>query len=106
MKAMSSAFGKDLCWIQPKGLGRHFELWAGDDVLATLQFETLCGSLATATSAEGSWTFKRVGFFNPRVTVRKAGEEVNLAVYTPKWTGREGILEFPDGRVFHWVCGD
>lgn len=106
MKAMSSAFGKDLCWIQPKGLGRHFELWAGDDVLATLQFETLCGSLATATSAEGSWTFKRVGFFNPRVTVRKAGEEVNLAVYTPKWTGREGILEFPDGRVFHWVCGN
>jgi hypothetical protein len=102
VRALSSAVGTDLCWIQPKGLGRHFELRAGDDVLAILRFETLCGSLARAESADGSWTFKRVGFFKPRVTVRKAGEEVNLAVYTPRWTGREGALEFPDGRVFSW----
>ena len=104
MKAFSSAVGTDLYWIQPKGLdNRWFELRAGRDVVATLGFETLCGSLAGAQSADGSWTFKRLGFFNPRVTVRRAGEEVNLAIYTPRWTGREGTLEFPDGRVFGWV---
>ena len=104
MKAFSSAVGADLCWIQPKGLdNRWFELRAGDGIVATLEFETLCGSLARAQSADGSWTFKRVGFFNPRVTVRKAGQEADLAVYTPRWTGREGTLEFPDGRVFGWV---
>lgn len=103
MKVLLSVIGKDLYWIQPKGLGRHFELRAEDEIVATLGFETLCGSLARAQSADESWTFKRIGFFNPRVTVRKAGEEANLAVYTPRWTGREGTLEFSNGRVYRWV---
>ncbi len=106
MRTLSSSVGTALYWIQPKGLGRYFELRAGDDVLATLRFETLCGSLARAESADGSWTFKRAGFFKPRVTVRKAGEEVNSAVYTPRWTGREGVLEFAGGRVFNWTQTD
>ena len=104
MKALSSTVGTDLYWMQPAGLdNRWFELRAGGSLVATLGFESLCDSLARAESADGSWTFRRVGILNPRVTVRKAGEEASLAIYTPRWTGREGTLEFPDGRVFGWV---
>jgi hypothetical protein len=104
MRALSSAAGTDLYWIQPRGLdNRRFELRARGDAVATLGFETLCGSLARAESADGSWTFKRVGILNPRVTVRKAGEEATLAIYTPRWTGSEGTLDFPGGRVFNWT---
>ena len=104
MKALSSAVGMDLYWIQPKGIdNRWFELRAGGHVVATLGFGSLCDSLARAESADGSWTFRRVGILNPRVTVRKAGEEATLAIYTPRWTGREGTLEFPGRRVFNWM---
>jgi hypothetical protein len=61
-------------------------------------FETVFGSLATAKSSAGAWTFKRVGFFKPRVTVRIQGEENNLVVYYPERAGAEGVLEFSDGE--------
>jgi hypothetical protein len=101
MEALSTAVGMRLHWVQPKTFERWFELRAGDSLYATLRFEKAFGTLATAESADGVWTFKRVGFLNPRVTVRKVGAEANLAIYQPKFWG-DGLLEFPDGRVFHW----
>jgi len=50
--------GRDLRWIKSNG----YELRDGDDVVATLRFRSRWGSLATAESADGCWTFKRVGF--------------------------------------------
>jgi hypothetical protein len=81
---------------------RSFELRAGDDLFATLKFETAVGSLATAESAAATWTFKRMGFFKPRVTVRVQGAEDNLAVYHLKWGSAEGVLEFADGETYVW----
>jgi hypothetical protein len=78
-----------------------YELRAGDEVIATLRWEQAFGTLATAESADGVWTFKREGFFQPRVTIRRSGSETNVAVFRPRWTG-SGVLEFPDGRAFHW----
>lgn len=104
MQALSATVGTGFYWVQPNGLNdRWFELRTGDAVVATLGFESLCSSLARAESADGSWTLKQVGILNRRVTVRRAGEEAELAVYTPRWTGREGVLEFPGGRVFYWT---
>ncbi len=58
-------------------------------------------SLATAETADGTWTFKRVGFLNPRVTIRAAGSPDNLAVYQPKFWG-DGTVTFADGAAFRW----
>jgi hypothetical protein len=88
-------------WVQPKALNRTFELRAGGDHLATLAFRSSFGSLASADTADGSWTFKRVGFFNPRITVRAAMSETDLAVYQPKFWG-DGVLAFRDGPSFSW----
>jgi hypothetical protein len=49
----------------------------------------------------GNWTFKRVGFLNPRITVREAGQEGDLALFTPRWTGG-GALEFRQGGEYSW----
>jgi hypothetical protein len=87
--------------MQPT-LKRSFELRAGDNLFATLKFRTAIGSLATAESAVGTWTFKRVGFFKPQVTVRVKGYEQNLAVYRLKWGSAEGVLEFADGETYVW----
>ncbi len=101
MQALSTVVGRQLHWIQPTALERWFELRAEDDLVGSLRFETAFGTRATAQTADASWTFKRVGFLNPRVTVREAGAELDVAIYQPKFWG-DGWLAFPDGRVFHW----
>jgi hypothetical protein len=56
--------------------------------LATLSFRSVCGSLAFAACAGGRWSFKRVGFLKPRITVRLRRYHQDLAVYHPSvWSG-------------------
>jgi len=70
-------------------------LRAGDDVVATLRFQR--GSLADAEAEGHHWTFKRQGFWQPRVTVRAPGSDADVAVFRPRWAGG-GTLDFADGR--------
>ena len=101
MDRISDFSGQALEWLQPKTLEHYFELQAGPAQLATLAFHSAWGTLATAETADGTWTFKRVGFLNPRVTVRVAGSPDNLAVYQPKFWG-DGTVTFADGVAFRW----
>jgi hypothetical protein len=101
MEALSTAIGSNLCWVQPKTLERQFELRTEGGLFGSLRFEKALGTLATASSAAGRWTFKRAGFMNPRVTIREAGRDVDLAVYWPKFWGG-GWLECADGSRFQW----
>ena len=66
------------------------------DIVATLRFQR--GSLADAEAEGHHWTFKRQGFWQPRVTVRVPGSEVDVAVFRPHWAGG-GTVEFADGRT-------
>lgn len=78
----------------------EYELRAGDMIAATLRFRSSFGSFATAASADGSWTFKRVGFWQTKVTVRANEAEADLAAFKSN-TGSGGeTLELPDGRKY------
>lgn len=79
--------GNRLTWSQPKALERTFELRDGNRLFGSLSFVKSFGSLAGASLATGDWTFKRVGYFRPRVTVRRRGQETDLAFYEPKGLG-------------------
>jgi hypothetical protein len=99
MKRILEIAGREAHWKQPHALAPEYELRAGDDVAATLVFRSTFGSLATGTSADGCWTFKRLGFVSTSVTVRACGSETDLAVFRNNtWTGG-GTLEFLDGRT-------
>lgn len=92
--------GHPLKWIQPHAMNMEYELRSGDAVAAALNFRSAWGSLATATSGDGTWTFKRVGFWQTRVTVRAENSDRDLAVFrNATWSGG-GTLELPDGRKF------
>jgi hypothetical protein len=80
---------------------RSFQLAAGDDLVATLDWATAMGSLASGEAADGSWTFKRVGFFRPAITVRDPGGQRDLAVMR-KIKGEGLVLEFAGGPRFIW----
>lgn len=100
MLKLAELIGQELKWVQPHAMHMEYELRAGEHEAATLRFRSSFGSFATAASADGTWTFKRVGFWQTRVTVRAAGEESDLAVFKNNtWSGG-GTLELPDGRNY------
>jgi hypothetical protein len=101
MESLSKVADTPLYWVQPQTFERWYELRAADQTVGTLGWRTSCGTLAAAESPDGGWTFKRVGFLNPRVTVREAGSEIDLATFWPRWLG-DGTLEFAYGRSFRW----
>lgn len=92
-----------LVWAQPKTMSRVYELRSADSPVGYLRFEKPCGSLASAEVASQKWTFKRVGFLAPRVTVRSTNPEAEIAVFRPHWSGG-GILHFGDGHHAQWRC--
>jgi hypothetical protein len=103
MKNLRDVVGHPMRWMQASAAEQTYELRAGDDVVATLRWQKTGGSLALAESAEGRWTFKRTGFFSPRVTVRAVGTESDIAVFTPDWFAGRGTLELASGRRFRWA---
>lgn len=94
------ATAEELSWQQPSAMHRVYELRAGDAHVATLSFRSDWGSQATAESADGCWTFKRVGFWQSRVTVRQCENADDLATFRHNtWTGG-GTLTRTDGRAY------
>jgi hypothetical protein len=90
---------RTLRWTQPRASRRAYELRAGEDLVATLRWRT--GALAEGDEAAGQWTFRRTGFWHPRVLVSAAGSNAVVAVFSARWTGT-GTLELSTGRRLHW----
>lgn len=77
-----------------------YELHNGELLVAKLRFRSGAGSFATAESADGSWTFKRVGFLQTKVTIRESGSQTDLAVFHNNTWDHGGTLELRDGRKY------
>ena len=87
-----------LRWTQPRLFNKNYELRCGDDIVTTLTFRSALGSMATARTTDGAWTFKRVGFWRTRATVRAAATIFDLATFEHNtWSGG-GSLILADGR--------
>lgn len=105
MRSLREGLEGELVWTQPSARHRHYELRAGDETVATLDWQKSLGSLALATTADGEWTFKRAGFWHPRVTARPAGTETEVASFEAGWTG-DGTLRLEGGETFAWKPGN
>lgn len=100
MKRLAEVVGHTLTWAQPSALRMEYELRVGEEVAATLRFRSSFGSFATGQSADGSWTFKRVGFLQTRVTIRESGGDAEIGTFRNQTWAGGGTLELPDGRQF------
>src|SRR5262245_8229272 len=100
MKRMLELIGRELEWVQPSAMRREFQLKVDGETAATLRFRTAFGSLATAETADGSWTFKRVGFWKTYVTICASGSDKEIAAFRPNTWTAGGTLEFADGRQY------
>lgn len=101
MQSIAEALGGELHWISGAGARRAWVLKSETGEVGRLRFQKLFGSLAVGETATGIWTFKREGFFQPRVTVRREGETAgqNEALFAPGWGGA-GPVTFASGARF------
>lgn len=89
-----------LKWTQPNMLKMEYELRTGEVLVGGLTFRSSFGTFATAESGDGCWTFKRIGFWQNRASVRKSGSEEDLAIfYNNTWSGG-GTLKMADGKEY------
>lgn len=100
MKRIAEYLDRPLQWQQPHITDAAYELKSDEEVLATLRFRNSFGSMATGESANGKWTFKRMGFLNTYVSIRAEGSDKDIAVYRNNTWSEGGTLELPDGRHF------
>ncbi len=101
MNRMVEIIGREANWKQPSAMARHFELVVSGDTVATLEFRSAFGSFATTRCPEGTWTFKRLGFWQTRATVRAEGSTRDLATFHNHTWRHGGTLELSDGRVLN-----
>ena len=71
-----------LRWVRTRESPAAFSLKAEDQEIATLVWEKAEGSLATGTTAEATWTFKRAGFLQPTIVAREPGRDEPVARLT------------------------
>ncbi|MGQ9918445.1 MAG: hypothetical protein ACUVS7_13585 [Bryobacteraceae bacterium] len=102
MIALGSAAPGPLVWKQSATTQRRYELRAGDNVVAELDFLKAFGTLARGRAATGAWTFKRTGFLSPIVTARREGESEDCAFYHPNFSASQGQLRLGSGEAFEF----
>jgi hypothetical protein len=100
VRRIAEIAGRELKWSQPSALRMEYELHAGDELAAVLRFPSSFNSHATAESADGCWTFERVGFWRNKTVVRACGKQPPLAVFKNSRWGSGGTLELPGGRRY------
>ena len=70
MHRINTCVDGSLIWLKTSWRRKDYVLqYDGEDV-ATFRFQRVFGSLATAASAEGCWTFQQVGLMRRRTVVR------------------------------------
>ena len=81
MQRLADVLRQPLRWSQPDTRQRIYVLHASSHRMATLTFRSPSGSFAVGHSADGSWSFERVGFQQTTLTIRAEGGLGELALF-------------------------
>jgi hypothetical protein len=95
MRTVNDVAESELRWVNPTN-DLSFELrTAADEVVGRLQLDA--ERRGDSDTADQRWTFKQVGFWHRRVTVRIPGSDINVAMFHVSWK-KGGTLELDGGR--------
>jgi hypothetical protein len=97
MERIGDHIDEEMTLVQPRLLLAGYELRVGDSVAGTLQLHGLFGSLATAQTEDGGWTFRRSGFLRKSVSVSPRGSDAEIAVFRETGWSHGGVLRMQDG---------
>ncbi len=80
MKSFSEISSSRLILENSESDKKIFDLKDNSEIVAQLEFMKFWGSLAEVHTTEQVWSLKRTGFWQNKITVRKKGEEQNVAI--------------------------
>ena len=94
-------------WRESRTARRQDELYAAEQVQATLRWEGWGSTYATGVAHAGRWTFGRPRLLSRDVSIWIAGREEGepYAVFAPRMFG-DGYLTCADGRAYYWEPTD
>ena len=101
MKPFALLADRPARWNSPMRWKRRFELVAGEDTYAAMEFEKACGTLVVARTLAQAWTLSTEGSWDGQVSVRDAIRGDELAAFHGDWRGG-GRVERAAGRGFVW----
>jgi hypothetical protein len=98
MQRLADVLRQPLRWTQPDKRQRIYVLRASSRRMATLTFRSPSGSFAVGHSADGSWSFERMGVQPTAFTIRAEGERGDLAMFEHHSRGDRGTLRLTGER--------
>ena len=99
MQHLNNTPASTLYWIQPRWGKPEFELRSNDELFCTLRWSTYSvWNPISVISADGQWTLISQW---PR-TVRIISSDYDVALSESGWPWLTRIVEFANGRRFHW----
>jgi hypothetical protein len=101
MKKIPDLIHEPLKWQKVKKSSLEYTLVSGEVEVARLRYRKHFGTLATAESGDGCWTFKRVGFWQNKASIRACNAEDDLAVFKNDTWSSGGTLAFASGSQFN-----
>lgn len=95
---------REFIWQKVPKVSRAREIVIDGETWVRILRVKVFGSLASVESKAGAWTLKRVGWFRTRISIRAAGTETDLAIFTPSWAwfGSSGALQFEGRSTYFW----
>jgi hypothetical protein len=101
MKPFALLSDRPARWTSPLRWRRRFELAAGEDVFASLDYEKASGALVMARTSAEAWTLATEGLCGVRVVVRDAIRGKEIAMFRGDWRGG-GHVERVSGPSLMW----
>jgi hypothetical protein len=98
MQRLADVLRQPLRWSQPDKRQRVYVLLASSRRMATLTFRSPSGSFAVGHSADGSWSFERIGLQPTVMTIRAEGERGELAMFEHHSPNDRGTLRLTGER--------
>lgn len=92
-------------WLTWSALPHHQgdEVKCNDEIVGRLLRPSIWSSDHVASTADGSWTFRRRGFLGSAAEIVDSATQQHIAAFKSAWDGR-GTLSFLDEQVFHLDC--
>jgi hypothetical protein len=103
MKTLSQYKNDDLRLEQPSVWTRVYHLYGGNEVLCTMSHPTFFGTAMVIEGFGQTWEFDRPRFWRPALEIKRKGQHLPFATFTPGKWGKGGTFAMPNGEKIQYI---
>ena len=92
----------ELNWHQPSSWKKSYVLKFDEEIIATLDHESIWSKKAIGKTSVGEWSLKISGIFKPEFTMRKNGNSEDLIKISVKLNQTKTPITLPSGNTYEW----